>query len=283
MFRENVLTQDDIIDRIASTMVPVAVDRWKAEDPTTREAQFLRPFMKNHPAQGSPCIFAPDGRFLGGFHGYGDMAGRTRKLLDDALKAFGPVKPREAAALETHPYRGKGVMPDGGVSLAAYLRPSDASLAYLNTRTPVVSSVSLTEKEFTALAPRQAVVGERWKLPDAVARRFSRVTSPLCRQHAPEPDWVTGVEIHAEVRAIKDGMAWLHFDGRIASEHQVRAQTISVQATKLTGEGVYDIEATAMRSVLLVGSGTLRWPEAPEKIVAFDVLVEWAREAPEPR
>lgn len=33
-----------------------------------------------------------------------------------------------------------------------------------------------------------------------------------------------------------------------------------------------------MRFVLLVGSGTLRWPEEPEKSVAFDVLVEWALE-----
>ena len=85
MFRENVLTKDDIIHRIASTMVPVAVDRWKAEDPKTKEAQFLQPFLKKHPAQGSPCIYSPDGIVLGGFQGFNDMAGRTKTLIEAAL------------------------------------------------------------------------------------------------------------------------------------------------------------------------------------------------------
>ena len=55
---------------------------------------------------------------------------------------------------------------------------------------------------------------------------------------------------------------------------------MSVQETKLTGEGVYDIKTKSMRSVLLVGSGTLRWPEAKEKLVTFDALVEWILEEP---
>ena len=53
-----------------------------------------------------------------------------------------------------------------------------------------------------------------------------------------------------------------------------------MQETTLTGEGVYDVRAKALRSLLLVGAGTLRWPEAPEKLVNFDALVEWIRETP---
>ncbi len=279
MFRENILTNDEIIDRIATTMVPVAVDRWKAEDPKTKEAKFLQPFLKKNPAIGSPCIYSPEGKVLGGFEGF-DF-GRMEQLIDDSLKAFGPVKPRDAKPVETHPYRGKGMMNDGSVSLAEYVRTSDSALRFVDAKSPVISSVTLTEKEFSGLAPQEAVVGAKWTVPDDVAKRLSRVSSPMCYQHAPQPDWVTGVRINAEVRTIKDGVTWLVYQGRISSAHHAGGKEVSVQETKLTGEGVYDLKTKKMRSLLLVGSGTLRWPDAPENLVTFDALVEWALEAPE--
>ncbi len=279
MFRENVLTQDEIIDRIASTMVPVAVDRWKAEDAKTKEAQFLQPFLKKNPATGSPCIYSPEGKVLGGFKGY-DF-GRMKQVIDDALKAFGPVKPREVKPVELHPYRGKGVMRDGSVCLAEYVRTSDDALQFMNAKSPVISGVTLSEQEFKAFAPQEAVAGAKWTLPDEAAKKLSRVTSPLCYQHAPQPDWVTGVRLNAEVRTIKDGAAWLRYEGRISSAHRMGSKLVSVQETKLKGEGVYDLKTKRMRSILLVGSGTLRWPEAQEKVVPFEALVEWVLEAPE--
>ncbi len=279
MFRENVLTNDEIIDRIATTMVPVAVDRFKAEDPKTKEAKFLQPFLKKNPAKGSPCIYSPEGKVLGGFEGY-DF-GRMKQLIDDSLKAFGPVKPREVKPVETHPYRGKGVMRDGSVCLAEYVRTSDESLRHFNFKSPVVSSVTLLEKEFRVFAPQKPVVGAKWAVPESAAKRLARVTSPACYQHAPQPDWVTDVRIDAEVQAIKDGTALLRYDGRISSAHPVRGKTISDQETKLTGYGVYDLKAKQMRSLLLVGSGTLRWPDDTEKrVITFDALVEWNYETP---
>ena len=279
MFRENVLTNDEIIDRIASTMVPVAVDRWKAEDPKTRESQFLQPLLKKNPANGSPCIYSPEGQVLGGFEGF-DF-GRMRQVIDDALKAYGPVEPRKVKPVELHPYRGKGVMRDGSVSLAEYVRASDESLGFFNAKSPVISSVTLSQKEFGAFAPQETVVGAKWALPDEVAKKLSRVTSPACYQHAPQPDWVTGVRLNAEVRTIKDGAAWLRYEGEISSAHRVGSETVSVQETKLAGEGVYDLKTKSIRSILLIGSGSLRWPEAPEKLVTFDALVEWVLESPE--
>ncbi len=279
MFRENILTQDAFIDRIASTMIPVAVDRRKTEDPRTMEAQFLQPLLKKNPAKGSPCIYSPEGKVLGGFEGW-DF-GRMKQVIDDALKAFGPVEPRKVKPVETHPYRGKGMMRDGSVSLAEYIRASDNALSFMNAKSPVISSVTLSAKEFRAFAPQDAVVGANWALPDEVAKRLSRITSPLCAQHAPQPDWVTGVRLNAEVRTVKDGAAWLRYEGEISSTHRVASKTVSVQETKLTGEGVYDLKTKSMRSVLLVGSGTLRWPEAPEQLVTSDALVEWVLESPE--
>jgi hypothetical protein len=282
MFRENVLTEDDVVDRIAATMVPVAVDRWKAEDRGTPEARFLQPFFARHPPQGSPCIYAPDGRVLGGFDGFHDMARRTRRMIDKALAAFGPVEPRKAEALATHPHRGRGVQPDGSVSLAEYIRPAEKGLGLMNTKSPVVSSVTLDAREFAAFAPARAAAGAEWTLPGEVAKRLARITSPMCFQHAPQPAWVSDVRLGARVEAVEDGVARLGYEGRIASEHRVAGQSVSVQETILTGEGVYDIEGKTMRALMLVGSGTLRWPEAPAKVVAFDALVEWTLEPPAP-
>jgi hypothetical protein len=280
MFRENILTDDEIIDRIASTMVPVAVDRVKAEDPKTKEAKFLQPFLKKNPAQGSPCIYSAEGKVLGAFQGY-DW-GRMLPLINESLKAFGPVKPREVKPVETHPHRGKGVMRDGSVSLAEYIRTSEEDLKSVHPKSPVISSVTLSEEEFRAFAPQEANVGARWALPNDVAKKLSRASSPLCYQHAPQPDWVTDVRLNAEVQAFKEGAAWVRYEGRIASAHRVRGTTVSDHEVELTGYGVYDLKAKRMRSLLLVGSGSVRWPEDPKKRVTFDALVEWNLEVPEP-
>ena len=278
MFRENVLTQEAILDRIASTMVPVALDYQKFEDPKSKDAQLLRSLIKQWNQEQGVRIVSPDGKVLGKFDGFGDSTGRTKKFIEDALKAFGPVKPREAKAIKTHPYRGHGMMSDGSVCLAEYIRTSDKALRFMDAKSPVISSVTLSGKEFRAFAPQETVVGAKWVLPDEVAKKLSRVTSPMCYQHAPQPDWVTSVRINAEIRTIKDGTAWLGYEGQISSAHRVGSEIVSVQETKLIGQGVYDLKTKSMRSVLLVGSGTLRWPEAPEKLVTFDALVEWVVE-----
>lgn len=47
---------------------------------------------------------------------------------------------------------------------------------------------------------------------------------------------------------------------------------ISDQTVNLTGEGVYDIKARRMRSVLIVGSGTLLWQGNQAQPVTFHPL-----------
>ena len=277
MFRENVLTRDEIIDRIAATMVPVALDYQQVLNPDTPEAKFLRPLLAQRDQDQGLWIFSPDGRVLGGFVGFGDMVGQTQKTIEDALAAFGPVKPRRVAPVDTQPHRGRGVLPDGSVCLAEYLRTSDDALVFMNAKSPVISSVTLSAREFRAFAPPAAVAGTKWTLPDDVAQRLARISSPMCYQHAPQPDWVTGVRITARVQTIGNGTARIEYAGHIASEHRVRGELVSAQETKLSGEGLYDVGTGRMQSVLLIGAGTLHWPEAPERIVEFDALVEWER------
>jgi hypothetical protein len=273
MFRENVLTKPQIIDRITSTMVPVAVDFQKVQDTTSRESRFLKPMMEQRKQDQGVWIVSPDGKALGGFIGFGDMAGRMKQVIDDALEAFGSVEPRRTAPADTHPHRGKGVMADGSVCLAEYVRRYGNTL-HQTTTSPVISSLTLSAKQFAALAPPEAAEGAQWTLPDDVAKRFCRLTSPLCYQHAPQPGWVTRVRIDARVREIKDGVARLTYEGAIAS----RQGRISEQETRLRGEATYDVTANRMRSVLIVGSGTLVWSEAPDQPVTFHALAEWTEQ-----
>ena len=64
----------------------------------------------------------------------------------------------------------------------------------------------------------------------------------------------------------------------MSSERIMRnGKILSEQELTLKGEGVYDVGAGRMRSLLIVGSGTFRWPEeAPNKPIPFDALIEWA-------
>ena len=273
MFRENVLVNDGIIRRIKSTMVPVALDYQKVLDRETRESRFMRPLMKQRNQNQGVWIFSPEGKALGGFEGFGDMVGKMNQILDIALKSFGPVTPRDVKVVETHPHRGKGVRPDGSVTLAEYVRQRSPD----RIKSPVISSVTLSRGEFSAFAPREAVAGREWKLPEAVAKKLCRLASPMCYQHAPQPDWVTGISLKAEVLEIRGRTARLSYEGSISSRRLMgNGKVLSEQKVRFEGEGLYDIRAKKMRSVLIVGTGIFRWPEeAPNKTVPFDAMIEW--------
>lgn len=284
MFRENVLVNDQIIERIASSMIPIALDIQTAFDAESKQARLLQPMIRpgrprglsNERDQGI-WILSPTGEVLAGPGvGFGDMIGETNDIIDQALHAFGPVERRTVRAKETHPYRGRGVMSDGSVTLAEVVRNRDAGSA---VTAPVISGVVFTREEFETLAPRQPVVGTRWDVPEAVAKRFCRITSSFAYQHAPQPDWVTGVQISAEVRMVKDGVAWLDYAGTISSTDR-RLRWENSSHVELTGEGVYDIAAKQMRSVIIVGAGVHRTEEFPDAPVEFDTLIEWTLESP---
>ena len=96
MFRENVLVKNDIIDRVSETMIPVALDYQKVLDRQTPEARFLLPLMQQRNQRQGLWIFSPQGKALGGFEGFGDMLGETRRVIEDALEGFGPIELRMA-------------------------------------------------------------------------------------------------------------------------------------------------------------------------------------------
>lgn len=279
MFRENVLVKKDIIDRVSETMIPVALDYQKVLDRQTPEARFLLPLMKQRNQQQGLWIFSPAGKALGGFEGFGDMHGKTKRVIEDALHSFGRVEPRKVVKVETHRHRGKGFRSDESVCLAEYVRRRERS----KISSPVISSVILSKTEFAAFAPPNAVDTEQWTLPKSVAKKLCRIASPMCYQHAPQPDWVKEITLTAKVRTIRGGLAELSYEGKMSSERTWKnGKILSQQTLTLSGEGVYDIGTRKMKSLLIVGVGTFRWPEeAPDEPVRFDALIEWESEPPE--
>jgi len=267
-----------VIDRIAETMIPVALNNEIVKDSATRESRFLVPLLKGHmpPWISSQYVLSPDGKVLAKYAGgYSNMAGSTKKMIDEGLAAFGSVEPRKVAPVETHPNRGKGILRDGSACLAEYVRARGNTNYLHGISTPVMSSVTLSEKEFRALAPRDPAPGAEWTVPEAVARRFCRLTNPLCAQHAPQPEWVTRARLTGKVRSVQDGVARLNYEGSLASVSGAnhRKGTSEGEVT-LTGEGVYDVTGGKLRSLMIVGSGSGPFSEGSPD-VRFEALLEW--------
>jgi hypothetical protein len=86
MFRENVLVREDIIDRISETMIPVAPDYQKVLNRESHESRLVRSMIKDLGDIQGVRVMTPDGRILGKFSGFGDMAGKAKRMIEDALK-----------------------------------------------------------------------------------------------------------------------------------------------------------------------------------------------------
>ena len=277
MFRENVLVKDDVIDRISKTMVPVAMDYEIVQKNASPEARFVNRLVGSEGHTAGVYIFSPDGKKLGSGVSFGNMRVKTLRMIAASLEKFGPVEPRKFEAIDLNPYRGIGVRPDGSVRLAEYVRQRDR----LKIKSPVISSVRLSAKEFQAFAPRSATSGKVWTVPESVAKKLCRVASPMCYQHAPQPDWVKAVTLKAKVGTISNGLMKVSYQGTMSTQRVLRGRAFSAQEVTLNGEGVYDLSERKMRSLLIVGSGTMRWLQGSTKPLAFDALIEWESQAPE--
>ena len=185
---------------------------------------------------------------------------------------------RDVARGKADRERGKGFRADGSVSLAEYVRRRDRD----QIKSPVISTVNLTGKEFAYFGPPKAAPGETWLVPDAVAKKFCRAASPMCYQHAPQPKWFKDINLKARVVKVEDGRATLDYEGRLSSERLWQnGKVLSEQELTLRDEGVYDLATKKIQSLLLMGSGTFCWPEEnPGKRIPFDALIEWQSGTP---
>src|SRR5947208_4485014 len=143
VLRAGTLTDGRVIRRVSAHFVPT---HFNNNDPARPKddpgAALWRAVLRQKDLQGQGIwVVAPDGTVLGGMSAEVDghpsdkagngpgapwkpnprFADAVVELLDQALRAFGPVTPRAQTARPLA-YRGAGVRPDGGVRLVAYNR-----------------------------------------------------------------------------------------------------------------------------------------------------------------
>jgi len=272
-----------VVQRISANFVPVAVSLQKIRtDPATKD--WFRAVGKQKDQYQGVWIVSPDDKVLGGGdYGYKD-APKLLEAMDAALKAFGPVQPRNAKRQEPFPFRGIGVHPDGQVDLALYR-------CYLHQGKPdgphLRDTLPLKKEEWSAFAPPKLVAGTEWVIPEEVARKLVR---PFCLNtlgsDMPGPEDAKVARLTAKVESVKDGRARIRYTGTFEAVKLLKEQNLSYRgAATAAGVAEYDVEKKAMLSLLVVFRGTYQQGEKPQtqKGRPFGAVAEWQHKPMLPR
>jgi hypothetical protein len=279
--------------------VPAAVNLYKVRKATDGSRELFLSIQRQKDQYQGIWIVSPEGKVLSGRHDYEDFDRGAIELLetiDAGLKAFGPVEPRPSRPVNLLPFRGTGVEADGSVSLALYGRqmlgggrnavPAGVEPAHawlwdgaLRPDGPIMlDSVQLPAGEWAAFTPVKLEPGATWSLPEAVARKLTRLLSTSSDQSCmPGPEDARVAKLEASVESVEGGMAILRLSGRWEMMHLVEgdAKRPTYGAATAEGSAVYDIERKSMRSLLLVFGGTIRSgrPDAP--LNRTGAVAEW--------
>jgi hypothetical protein len=269
--------------------VPVALNLYTIREARGEGGDFFRSVYKQMPNYQGLWVVSPEGKALASHQEMKDLSHWRDKVLVDleaGCKAFGAVEPRRVGPSEPRPDRGVGARPDGGVTLAVtdkviVVKDLDRDLPRDAIGPTVLDGVTLTRAEWAGFTPPEEAEGSRWDVPEAVARRLFPVLS-LSDSTFRSPDEVTAVRLSGTVRSVRDGVAHLSFEGRIAGVHHGtesearKGQQCSSEARLLGGVGRYDVRTGAMLSLTLVWEGAFRnYPPYHEPPSRFGAVVEW--------
>ena len=277
VLRAGTLADERIVRRVSDSFVPT---HFNNDDPgrdrNSPSYQLWRSILQHKDLQGQGLwIVAPDGKVLAGMSAEIDGKPSERKgngpgapwqpnrrfadatliMLDDALNRFGPVT-RRIAKPQPLEYRGAGVKPDGGVRLVALSR-SDHGLIF---------SVVLSKDDWAAFLPPKLMVGDRWTLPESVARKFAPVLSPYAdTRFRPLPDEVKTAKLSALVESLANGEAHIRLNGEWHADwtHDNNEQSLA----DVTAEGflIADTKTGAPRRLLMILDGSYSYANASRK------------------
>jgi len=224
---------------------------------------------------------SPDDKVLGGGdYGYRDGP-KVLDSMDAAVKAFGPVQPRNAKRQEPFPFRGVGVHSDGNVDLALYR-------CYLHLGKPdgphLRDTLPLKKEEWSAFAPPKLAAGAAWTIPADVAKKMVR---PFCLNTLgggmPGPEDAKVAQLTAKVESISEGRARIRLTGTFEAVKLFKEQNLSFRSTATaSGIAAYDVDAKALSSFLVVFQGTYQQGANPEtqKGRPFGAVMEWQHKRP---
>ena len=269
--------------------MPVALNLYKIREAKDAGGEFFRSVYRQKSQYQGLWVVSPSGQVLASHQETGNLSDWTKKVLADleaGCRAFGEIKPRRAGPAEALPYRGAGVRPDGRVTLAVIdkvivVKDLSRDLPRDAIGPTVLDSLTLAAAEWLTLAPPEARPGNRWSIPEPVARKFFPVLN-LSDTTFRAPEEVTSVRMSAAVESVRGGIARLTYEGRIAGVHRGtenearKGQECSGEAKLVAGVGSYDIRAGKMISLNLVWDGRFRnYPPYDDPPSRFGAVVEW--------
>jgi len=254
--RASILNDDEVVRRLSTMFIPVAVHLYEIRKDPGPGGDLFRSVQRQMDHYQGIWIVSPEGKAL-----YTDPAsadwkpGDLVKAMDEVLKPFGPLKPRAVKESDPLPYRGRGVKPDGSVSLAAYGRLTHHGKA---DGPAVLDTVELATSEWATFAPPEQKGGAGWALPDGVARKLGCVISPFDDSARFFDEDYLQAEVKAKVESVEGTRARIRLTAAWKAKgvygHEKGAPVHEASSTA-EGTAVYDLEKKSMRSLILVLSG----------------------------
>jgi len=282
-FRAGPLCDDEIVRLVSANFVPVAVDLYKIRNDRGPGGDLFRSVQRQMDTYQGWWIVSPEGKALKlepqarpGFV-MKEHVENNLKAINEALQEWGPLKPRQVKPTDPLPCRGRGVQPDGKVTLALYGR-------LLHQGQPdgpmVLDSVTFGASEWAQFAPPKKAGASGWTLPDTLARALARgLLSPGCSASVFRLEDFSQAELQAKVASVEGGRARILLSGKWKAAGFWAGEKSKPQGASATAEGVavYDVEKKTMRSLFIVLDGKV-WGESEKTARGTGAVVEWTLE-----
>jgi hypothetical protein len=264
----------------------VALNLYKIRAAKGEAGDFFRSVYRQKPQYQGLWIVSPDGKLLASHQNFKSEKTWTQEVLQTistGLEAFGDVPPRRVQATDPLPNRGVGVLPDGGITLALYVCYNFGGKIQGQG---VRDSLTLSAEEWAALAPPERSASRDWTVPAKVARKLCRCLSPASDQSTmPRPEEVTEVRLIGTVRSVRNGIATVTYEGRLAAAHKNpfdKGNKISRSQARVQGVGRYDVPGKRLLSVVLVLDGVYHmFPPYDKEAQPTVAGVEWRLQRPQ--
>jgi hypothetical protein len=222
---------------------------------------------------------SPDGKVLASHQNFKSEKTWPKEVLADlrpGLAAFGPVTARHFHKVDPLPHRGVGYLKDGGVCLGVYLRYSIKGIPLRELPNPTIDSLVLTAEEWQAFLPAAPKAGHTWKISQTVARKFSRILGPGDEDSMPRPHEVKPVRFTGKVQKMKNGVAYLAYEGGITGAHNTQSNKgLCHGDAKLTGVARWDVKTKRLLAMTLVFDGVFRNVRPYDQPAKYSGVVEW--------
>ncbi len=258
--------------------VPGASNVWQVGNDPGTAGELLRSVRKQVDQYQGFWIVSPEGKVLAAplWKEQAKAVPAILLAIDEAVKASGPLKPRDVKASSPLPYRGIGVQSDGSVTLAVCGR----LLHRGQLDGPIMlDSVRLGAEEWAQFAPSHRNGGaQEWTVPEDVARKLIGALAPMPMGLDFRPEGTRKAELKAKLVSVERGKARIVLTG--AWEAQGNREGVAYTGSaKSEGFAFYDVEKASLQSLFLVFTGIYgEGPGARET----GAVVEWQRSDPLP-